>query len=70
MTALTPRQEVLLAFLRDYQREHGYMPSHREMLSHLGCTAMQTVTDLLIALEKKGAIRRTYGIARAIQVLG
>lgn len=69
MTALTPRQEVLLAFLRDYQLKHGFAPSIREMQLHLGNSSVNGVLVHLVALEKKGVIRRAHKIARGIQVL-
>lgn len=69
VTALTARQEMLLSFLREYQLANGYAPSFREMAEFLGAASMQGIHDHLKALEKKGAIRRTIGIPRAIRLL-
>ncbi len=63
---LTTRQQQLLEFLRDEQTHHGVMPSSREVQRHFGFASQTAAMDLLRALERKGAIRRLPGKARAV----
>jgi repressor LexA len=63
---LTERQLQLLNFLRDYQREHGVMPSTREIQRHFGFASQTAAMSHLRALEKKGVIQRLAGKARAV----
>lgn len=63
---LTERQVQLLNFLRDYQREHGVMPSTREIQRHFGFASQTAAMSHLRALEKKGVIQRHAGKARAV----
>ena len=63
---LTDRQRQLLDFLRDYQRQHGMMPSTRDIQRHFGFSSQTAAMGHLRALEKKGAIERHAGIARAV----
>jgi len=63
---LTDRQRQLLDFLRDYQRQHGMMPSTRDIQRHFGFSSQTAAMGHLKALEKKGAIERHAGIARAV----
>lgn len=63
---LTARQGQLLNFLRDYQREHGVMPSTRDIQRHFGFASQTAAMSHLRALEKKGVIQRLAGKARAV----
>jgi repressor LexA len=62
---LTARQQELLDFLRD-QQQQGVMPTSREVQRFFGYASQTAAMDLLRALEKKGAIRRLAGKARAV----
>jgi repressor LexA len=64
--ALTERQTQLVNFLREYQREHGVMPSTREIQRHFGFASQTAAMSHLRALEKKGVITRHAGKARAV----
>jgi repressor LexA len=63
---LTDRQHQLVAFLRSYQRQHGVMPSTRDIQQHFGFASQTAAMSHLKALERKGAIRRLAGKARAV----
>ncbi|MFZ4765759.1 MAG: transcriptional repressor LexA [Roseimicrobium sp.] len=63
---LTDRQHQLVAFLRSYQRSHGVMPSTRDIQQHFGFASQTAAMSHLKALERKGAIRRLAGKARAV----
>jgi repressor LexA len=62
---LTWKQAQLLSFLRDCDDT----PSFEEMKEHLGLASKSGVARLIAALEQRGYIRRTYGLARSIRVL-
>lgn len=63
---LTDRQQELVNFLRTYQRTHGVMPSTRDIQQHFGFASQTAAMSHLKALERKGAIRRLAGKARAV----
>lgn len=50
--------------------ENGYAPSLREIAAHLGINAPKNAAKHLAALERKGLIRRTAGLSRAVDVVG
>jgi SOS-response transcriptional repressor LexA len=67
---LTSRQADLLRFILGYQRAHGGVsPSMLECAAALGSDSKSTVHGLLVSLERRGAIRRLPGRARAIHVI-
>lgn len=66
---LSERQQQILAFIRDFEREKGYPPSIREIVK--GCNISSTsVADYnLRALEEAGMIRRDRDVSRGIELL-
>jgi hypothetical protein len=69
MPALTGRQQVLLRFVVEYQRAHGYPPTLREIGDHMGIRSTNGVNDHLKALERKGYVERSGLKSRALRVL-
>ncbi|MEZ5300770.1 MAG: transcriptional repressor LexA [Verrucomicrobiales bacterium] len=63
---LTARQQQLLDYLKQHQREQGLMPSTREIQKQYGCASQTAAVSHLRALEKKGVIQRLPGKARAV----
>lgn len=63
---LTDRQQELLDFLHQSHHEMGIMPSTREIQAHFGFASQTAAMSHLRALERKGAIRRLAGKARAV----
>lgn len=68
MTDLTPRQYEILAFIERFTEGHGFPPSLRDIGAAFGITSTNGVSEHLDALEARGAIARTPGIARGIRV--
>lgn len=68
-TNLTARQKEVLDFIRHTIEVQGYPPSQREIADHFHMAAHLGVQRHLLALEKKGYIRRGKG-ARALEVIG
>lgn len=55
---LPPRQRQVLEFIVSYVDNNGYAPSQREIAAHLQVSGTFPISKHLIALEKKGYIRR------------
>ena len=63
---LTTRQQEILDFLQDELNRTGIMPSTREIQEHFGFASQTASVNHLKALERKGAIQRLAGKARAV----
>ena len=63
---LTPRQQEVLDFIRDRTRSYG--PTIREIMAEFGFTSPNGAVCHLVALERKGLIRRHAGQIRGIEV--
>jgi len=67
--ALTDRQRSILDFLKEFLRENGYPPTIREIAGHFSIRSPRGVQDHLLALERKGCIRRGRDKSRCIELL-
>jgi repressor LexA len=67
---LTPTQERVFSFLKDYLGEKGFPPTLREIASHFGLKGPKAPQKTLTILERKGYIRKIPGGSRAIEILG
>src|SRR3990167_9700250 len=65
---ITKRQKELLGIIYKSFQSDGYSPSLDELKTQLNVKSNQAVIDLLDALEKKGLIAKTDGVARSIQI--
>jgi len=63
---LTQRQNEILTYLKEAQRMTGVMPSTREIQHFFGFASQTAAMSHLRALERKGAIQRLPGKARAV----
>jgi repressor LexA len=63
---LTHRQQEILDYLKDSQRKYGIMPTTREIQHAFGFASQTAAMSHLRALERKGAIQRLAGKARAV----
>ena len=66
---LTKRQRDVLGFIKDYIAASGYPPSLRDICARFGIKGPKNAGKHLEALEKKGFIRRSSNISRAIEVV-
>ena len=55
---LTQRQRQVLQFISSFSDDNGYPPSQREIAGHLQVSGTLPVMKHLVALERKGYIRR------------
>lgn len=66
--SLTKRQREVLDYIEDVQCRTGIVPSTREIQEHFGFASQTAAVNHLRALERKGAITRHPGKARAVQL--
>lgn len=66
---LSPTQERVFAFLKNYLGEKGFPPTLREIASHFGLKGPKAPQKTLNILERKGYIRKIPGGSRAIEIL-
>jgi len=67
MKDLTDRQAEVLTFIQQHIDALGYAPSLREVSQRFDMS-LNAVAEHLAALERKGTIRRTNGVARSIVI--
>lgn len=65
-SGLTPRQQRVLAVIRESLETRGYPPSMREIGEKVGLTSSSSVSHQLRTLEEKGFIRRDPNRPRAV----
>jgi repressor LexA len=68
MKDLTERQKAVLRFVTEYQQEHGYPPTNREIAVHLSIS-LKSAHDHILALVEKNMIRTKKRISRSIEIL-
>jgi repressor LexA len=67
-TGLTPRQQRVLATLKEAIEKRGYPPSMREIGQAVGLTSSSSVAHQLRVLEQKGFLKRDPNRPRALEV--
>ena len=67
---LSPKQQAIFAFIRDFIREHDYPPSIRDIQDGCGISSTSVVDYNLKALERQGMIKRDREVSRAIELVG
>jgi repressor LexA len=65
---LTARQKDILEFIRDFRRERGISPTHREICERFGFTSYGTVHKHLKLLEAKGFLKRDWNQKRGVEL--
>lgn len=63
---LTGRQQEILDYLKSQSRKTGIMPTTRDIQHYFGFASQTAAMSHLRALERKGAIQRIAGKARAV----
>ncbi len=64
------RQDQIYEYLKNFQREHGYPPSVREIGAAVGLKSASTVHGYLRCLEERGLIEREPDKRRALDIVG
>lgn len=66
---LTTTQRNVITYLRNFYDSHGFIPSMREIGTHVGLTSTSSVAYQLRQLQAKGHIRLHQGRHRVITLL-
>jgi repressor LexA len=66
---LTPKQANLLSIIKEFIDENEFPPSIGELKVAVGCAANSNIHRMLVALERRGHIARSYGAPRSIKLL-
>ena len=61
MTRLTPRQRLVLQWVKRYARRRGRWPTMRETMEAFGMQSTNGAASTFRALEKKGFMKRGRG---------
>src|SRR5213592_2516106 len=69
MKYVTERQRDILQFIRDFQKQRGVAPTHREICDHFGFSSYGTVYKHLSLLQKKDLIRRDWNQKRGVELV-
>lgn len=67
-STLPPRQQRILATIRDWVRKHGYPPNTRQIGDAVGLRSSSSVSKHLKSLEERGFLRRSDTMSRPIDV--
>ena len=68
-TAITPRQNEMLAFLKNYIAAHGISPTFTECQDAIGMKSKNQVSKTLQGLEQRSYIRRFPSLNRGIEII-
>lgn len=68
-TKLTKKQTLIIDFINEYTNREGESPSYREIMSALGLSSVSAVAEHIDNLVMKGALRKTPGAARSLEVV-
>ncbi|MBU0465445.1 MAG: transcriptional repressor LexA [Proteobacteria bacterium] len=66
---LTARQQEILNYLEGLRKAGKISPTYREIADSFGFKSTKSATDHIVALEKKGYIRRNNGRSRGIELI-
>ena len=66
---LTKKQKKVLEFIQQYFKEEKQSPYIREIQQACGIISYKSAFDKLLALEKKGYIKRTLNKHRSIEIV-
>lgn len=69
MIGLSEKQNKILEYIKSFIKNNGYPPSIREIGEAFKLKSTATVYGHLDRIEKKGFIKRQYGISRSIRVI-
>ena len=66
---LTKKQKRLMDFLEDFQNNHEYSPSYREIAAGLGLRSVASVAEHIDNLVQLGFLKRNAGSARSLEIV-
>lgn len=66
---ITKKQMLILEFISDFAARHNYSPSYREIMDGVGLTSVSAVAEHINNLVSVGALRKTPGSARSLELV-
>lgn len=66
---LTKKQKQIIDFITNFTEENDYSPSYREIMAGLGLSSVSAVAEHVENLVEKGALKKTPGAARSLEVI-
>ena len=69
MTGLTRKQQQILDFILKWQRTQGTTPTYQEIADQFGFRSLNSVTEHVRLLRRKGFLESEPGKARALRVI-
>ena len=66
---ITKKQTLILNFISDFTQERGFSPSYREIMTGVGLSSVASVAEHISNLVEKGALKKTPGAARSLEVV-
>lgn len=67
---LPPRQQEVFDLLLVFTKKNGYPPTNRELANLIGVRSANAIAEHIRALERKGFVSVSRGVARGITVVG
>jgi len=68
MTELTRKQQQIVDFIQKWQRTHGTTPTYQEIADQFGFRSLNSVTEHVRLVRRKGFLESEPGKARALRV--
>ncbi|MBQ6130441.1 hypothetical protein IJI72_02005 [Candidatus Saccharibacteria bacterium] len=65
---LTKKQKQIIDFIETFLEENNYSPTYREIMTGLGLSSVSAVAEHVENLVEKGALKKTPGEARSLEV--
>jgi len=69
MSTLTKKQSEIRDFIAKYNQRNGCSPSLTEIKDEFGISAISTIHEHISSLVKKGALKRTKGVIRGLELM-
>ena len=66
---LTKKQTLIIEFISDFTKVHGFAPSYREIMEGIGLKSVSAVAEHINNLVAKGALKKSDGDARSLEVI-
>jgi repressor LexA len=66
---LYKKERELLEYLAQFQRQHGYSPTLKEMAEATGHKAVSTIHAIIRSLVDKGYVQKVEGNARVLKIM-
>lgn len=66
---LTAKQQTVLNYIANFNAEHDFSPTYREIMEGLGLKSVSSVAEHIENLVNKGALKRRPNEARSLEII-